>query len=55
MMLRHSLGMSDGADAIERAVSETIDAGFRTPDISGGGKMTSTSEMGDAVAERITA
>ena len=55
MMLRYSLGMPNEADAIERAVSETIDAGFRTPDISGGGISVSTSEMGSAVAARVYA
>ena len=53
MMLRYSLGMPNVADAVERAVSETIDAGLRTPDISGGGASVSTSEMGSAVAGRM--
>ena len=55
MMLRYSLGMPNVADAVERAVSETIDAGLRTPDISGGGASVSTSEMGSAVAAHVHA
>jgi 3-isopropylmalate dehydrogenase len=50
MMLRTSLGLEDAAQAVERAVSDTIDAGLRTGDL--GGK-ASTSDVGAAVAERI--
>ena len=33
MLLRWSLGQSDAAEAVERAVSATLDAGFRTVDL----------------------
>ena len=33
MLLRWSLGRADAADAIEAAVSRTLDDGFRTPDL----------------------
>lgn len=36
MMLRFSFGLSDEADAIERAVDKVLDEGFRTADITGG-------------------
>jgi 3-isopropylmalate dehydrogenase len=54
MLLRLSLGLTSEADAIERAVAETIDAGIRTPDIAAPGMLpVSTSDVGRAVAERI--
>ena len=36
LMFRFGLGQGDLADAIERSVEETLDAGFRTPDLSTG-------------------
>jgi 3-isopropylmalate dehydrogenase len=54
MMLRFSFQMHDAADAIERAVDETVAAGYRTSDIAGpGGAPISTSEMGSQIAQRI--
>jgi len=35
MMLRHSLGEEDAARAIENAVNQALDAGYRTPDLAG--------------------
>ena len=35
MMLRFSFGLSDEADAIERAVDKVLDEGYRTADITG--------------------
>jgi len=50
MLLRHSLGLAREADALEAAVSRAIEAGARTPDISGRGERSfSTREAGDAV------
>ena len=50
MMLRYSLGESDAADAIERAVDTALTK-VRTPDIAEDGLETvNTSQMGDAVA-----
>lgn len=54
MMLRFSFNLHDEAAAIERAVDETIAAGYRTVDIvPKGGAPISTSEMGSQIAGRI--
>jgi 3-isopropylmalate dehydrogenase len=46
MLLRHSLGLEEEAAAVERAVSEALAAGARTPDLGG--------ELGtQAVGERV--
>ncbi len=52
MMLRHSLGLAAEADAVERAVSDTLAAGVRTQDIALGNDhaAVSTSEMGNAIS-----
>ena len=56
MLLRHSFGLHAEADAMDRAVSETIAAGYRTADIvAPGGTPISTSEMGSQIIGRITA
>ena len=61
MLLRWSLGRADAADAIEGAVSRTLDAGVRTVDLvppgedaaAGGLSVVGTSGMTRAVVERI--
>jgi 3-isopropylmalate dehydrogenase len=54
MLLRHSLGLATEADAIEKAVSDAIAGGARTPDIVvAGDKALSTREAGDAVLARL--
>ena len=54
MMLRYSLDEAALADKIEKAVSDVLDDGLRTPDIhSEGMKQVSTSEMGDAVVSKL--
>jgi 3-isopropylmalate dehydrogenase len=56
MLLRTSLGMEEAAAAVERAVSETLEAGFRTPDVAeNGAAPVSTAEFGESVAARIGA
>jgi len=50
MMLRYSFGMTNEADAIEKAVNEVLEEGVRTPDL--GGKAT-TSQVGDAILSRL--
>ena len=52
MMLRHSLGLAAEADAVERAVSDTLAAGVRTQDIAleNDHAAVSTSEMGNAIS-----
>jgi len=54
MMLRHSLALSEEAQAIETAVEAVLNAGYRTYDIMGD-KTTrvGTREMGDLVAKRV--
>ena len=56
MLLRFSLGEIAAAEAIEKAVSLTIDAGFRTGDIATGREgetRVGTAAMGEAVLERM--
>ncbi|MGN1345683.1 MAG: 3-isopropylmalate dehydrogenase [Eubacteriales bacterium] len=54
MMLRYSFDLSAEADAIETAVNQVLDEGFRTGDIMQEGKTKVTcTGMGDLVAERI--
>ena len=54
MLLRHSLGLEQEAEAIERAVDSVLDAGLRTGDIAdGASQVLGTAAMGDAVVTRI--
>lgn len=54
MMLRYSFDLDEAADAIEAAVKKVLEEGYRTTDImSEGMKLTSTTEMGDLIAERV--
>ena len=56
LMLRHSLGLPEAADAIDSAVRGAIDEGCRTGDIYTGAEGTrkvNTSEMGDAIVTKI--
>jgi 3-isopropylmalate dehydrogenase len=56
MMLLHSFDMQQESAAIERAVNDVLQAGYRTADIAGpGGSPISTSEMGSLIADRIAA
>lgn len=52
MMLRYSLNLPEEAKAVEEAVKAAIDGGLRTKDMGGDAK---TSDMGDAVVEKLTA
>ena len=50
LLLRHSLGLTREADALEAAVGRALEGGARTPDIATAGeRVLSTREMGDAV------
>ena len=50
MMLRYSLNQVELADKINLAVSEVLDKGYRTKDISASGdKVVGTEEMGDLI------
>jgi 3-isopropylmalate dehydrogenase len=54
MLLRHSLSLHAEASAIEAAVNATLEAGIITADIATDGfAAASTSQVGDAVAERV--
>jgi 3-isopropylmalate dehydrogenase len=54
MLLRHSFGLDAAAETIEKAVSNTIGDGIRTPDITGqGARAFSTREVGDAILARL--
>ncbi len=54
MMLRVSFGRDAEADAVEAAVSDTLDAGARTADIAAGAAASSTAEFGDEVRRNLT-
>ena len=58
LMLRHSLDAPEAADAVEHAVAETLNHGYRTRDIysgKSGEKEVGTNAMADAVIERLGA
>ncbi|MDH3208598.1 MAG: 3-isopropylmalate dehydrogenase [Gemmatimonadota bacterium] len=54
MMLSHSFGLQEEADAVEGAVTRVLADGLRTADLAGpNGKAVSTREFANAVAEAI--
>ena len=54
MLLRHSLGLEDEAQVVERAVESVLADGLRTRDIAWGARrIVGTAEMGNAVVQRI--
>ena len=54
MMLRHSFGLEQEAQAVEQAVSTTIEAGCVTADIvTGGARSHSTTDVGRAIAAEV--
>lgn len=54
MLLRYSLSMDTEANAIENAVNEVLNAGYRTLDIMSENKIrVSTEEMGDLIIKKI--
>jgi 3-isopropylmalate dehydrogenase len=56
LLLRHSLKRETEARAVEQAVDRVLEQGLRTADLAGAdGRALSTSEMGDAVAEAVSA
>lgn len=56
MMLRHSLALEAEAQAVEKAVLKTLEAGYRTYDIMEDGKTrVGTKEMGSLIAQAIKA
>lgn len=54
MMLRHSLGEFEAADALEIAVSKALEHKHFTPDLSAyATKIISTSDMGDLIVSEL--
>ena len=54
MALRYSFSMEKDADLLEKAISNVLDSGLRTKDISTkGSSIISTVEMGDAVISAL--
>jgi 3-isopropylmalate dehydrogenase len=54
MLLRYSFGLDTEANAIEKALEETLKAGDRTADLRGAGTAIGCREMGRRIAARIT-
>jgi 3-isopropylmalate dehydrogenase len=52
-MLRYSFGLEEAAASIENAVERAIRDGLRTIDIAQGTPSIGTSEMGQAILERL--
>lgn len=56
MMLRFTFNLEKEADAIERAITATLEQGYRTRDIaSPGAKLLGTVEMGDRILRNLLA
>ena len=54
MMLRYSFGLSAEADAVERAVMQALEEGYRTYDIMAEGmQKVGTRDMGQIIADRV--
>ncbi len=54
MMLRYTFNYNEAADAIERAVKEVLDAGYRTADLAANSsEALSTEQMGQKIVELI--
>ncbi|OGO32976.1 MAG: 3-isopropylmalate dehydrogenase [Chloroflexi bacterium RBG_16_56_11] len=55
MMLRYSLAREKEAEAVEKAVENVLDDGYRTYDIMSEGKTkVGTAEMGDLIARKVS-
>ncbi|CNH83586.1 3-isopropylmalate dehydrogenase [Yersinia pekkanenii] len=53
LLLRFSLGKDGAADAIENAINQALEQGYRTADLAGNGKAIGTNEMGDIIAKFV--
>lgn len=54
MMLRYSFGLDREAEAVERAVDDVLEEGYRTYDIMAEGKVkVGTGKMGDLIAGKV--
>jgi 3-isopropylmalate dehydrogenase len=54
-MLEYSFGLLDEAEAVNAAIEEVLDAGRMTADLRPSGTAASTSEVGDAICELLSA
>jgi 3-isopropylmalate dehydrogenase len=54
MMLRYSLGLTEAADAVDRAVATTLGKGVLTADLGAGEEAVSTAVMGDAIVAALS-
>ena len=55
LLLRYSLGLQREAEAIEAAIEQTINAGYRTEDLREEGKeVVGTQEMGNRIVEALS-
>jgi 3-isopropylmalate dehydrogenase len=54
MLLRYSFGLDEEADAVERALEQTLVAGERTADLRGSTPVLGCREVGRRVASRVT-
>ena len=52
MMMRYSLHMNEAANAVEAAVEKVMKRGVHTAEMTGRGRPTSTSRIGDQIAEQ---
>jgi 3-isopropylmalate dehydrogenase len=55
MLLRHSLGLFDEADCIERSVDGALNSHAFTADLATNGRSISTTEAANAVIEQMQA
>lgn len=54
MLLRHSLALDEEATAVERAVDQVLEAGYRTADLNDSARKTvGIAEIGDRVAAAL--
>ncbi len=55
MLLRHSLGLDEEANAVDTAIRDAIDSGARTADLAvEGDKLMSTTEMTDQILQNLS-
>lgn len=53
MLLRYSSDYQEAAIAIENAIENVLEKGYRTKDIARGGQYVSTAEMGDLIVQNL--
>lgn len=53
MLLRESLGLADEAETLEQAVTASVNAGYRTPDIAAEGPSYRTAAVTDSVIKSL--